>query len=391
MKTITRFRKEIAGNLTIPFPRFSEAVAYTIRHFAGEDECAVIMREKGDAIEAIREEDGGDPACAGEKLADWLPVIADCAFKFSDRNDGKIVPKKYRSWMLMPVPMKKEPFLAILIARRQGRFSNEEKMAARDLGEFFTQELKDVRSRNRKAAAIADETRHRILLRTQTSLDRKMAESAEIARAVDYSACAGSDMGQSYRTVDGTTIACVCDVTADDIDRQMALVYLDTWFSILSQTSLDAKSMLQRLNADMIRRTAECYASVALARYCKRDSLVEIAGTGSATAFFFSHDTMDIRAFTFGAAAGIKKDVETEPAALAVRPGDIVCLCTDGLTETKKANGDLFGADAIGDIVRRNYYLSAKELASKILRSVEETAEQGINTDDRTVQVLKIE
>jgi sigma-B regulation protein RsbU (phosphoserine phosphatase) len=100
---------------------------------------------------------------------------------------------------------------------------------------------------------------------------------------------------------------------------------------------------------------------------------------------------MDIRSFTFGAAAGIKKDIETETAALVVRPGDVVCLCTDGLTETKKANGDLFGADAIGEIVRRNYFLSAKELANKILRSVEETAEQGINTDDRTVQILKIE
>jgi len=180
-------------------------------------------------------------------------------------------------------------------------------------------------------------------------------------------------------------------VTASDTERQTGLVYLDTWFSILSQTSLDVQGMLSRLNTDMVKRVAECYASVAVLKYSKSAARVEIAGTGSASAFYFSHDDMSVRTFSFGPAAGIRKELPVTGTQLAVKAGDILCLCSDGLTETRKSNGDLHGTETLAELVRRNYFLSADDLARHLLKAVSEAGAAGLNTDDRTLQILKIE
>ncbi|HOT61792.1 MAG TPA: SpoIIE family protein phosphatase, partial [Treponemataceae bacterium] len=77
--------------------------------------------------------------------------------------------------------------------------------------------------------------------------------------------------------------------------------------------------------------------------------------------------------------------------SLVSRPGDAVCVYSVGVSGAKKRNGELFGDEAVVDIVRKGYYLSAADLASTVLRAVSEREERGANADDRTVQVLKIE
>lgn len=293
--------------------------------------------------------------------------------------------------MFIPIASKKGVLCAFIIVRERGKFSAEEETAARDLGTFFAQSLRDLRLRNRKINSLADETRHRMLLRTQSSLDRRQGDFPGFHRGVDYSACTGSDMGQMYRIGEDAILACVCDLTADDQDRQSGLIYLDTWFSILAQTSLGIGAMLTRLNADMAKRTSECYASIGLVRYNKKTGQTEIGGSGSAIICHFSHETMTTKIYEFATATGVKSDVEPTTHSIATKAGDIIALCTDGLAGIRRSGGELFGAEAIGELVRRNYFLSAEDLVKKVLASVAEASEKGVNTDDRTIQILKVE
>ncbi len=369
---------------------FTEALARSIPHFADGDGWFVASFSDEDRPAIVSPEEAA-PFLAEEGMKALSDAFAAAKPRVENRNDGSLVRKKFRSWAFVPAIAKKKTLCAAIIVRERGSFSVDEQNALRDLSAFLTQELRDARARNKKANGLSEETRHRLLLRTQSSLERKESSFPGFARAIDFGAGTGSDMAQLYRQGEDVALACACDVTADDHERHAGLIYLDTWFAILAQTSLSVRPMLSRLNIDMQKRSNECYASVAVAKYDRRARTVELGGMGSAIACVFDHAQMTARVHEFGTACGIQSDDEPFTTTFAVKPGDIVALCTDGLAASRKSGGGLIGAETISELVRRNYFLSANDLAQKILTGVAEAAEKGVNADDRTVEVLKIE
>lgn len=391
LETIARFEREIGETVSVSGQAFSDAVFRSFTHFAEENHYAMVQRQKdsGNLITVLTDSAGdifatAEPAILDGFLGEKKPVCVAA-------NDGSIVHGKYRSWMSVPILARKETLIAIMMARKSGKFHKSELKAAELLGDFFTQRLHEIRVRNKKVKALSDDVRHKILLHTQTTLGREQSSWDGHSTAIDYSACTGSDVASSCRFGEDSLLLYTADVTADDTERQTGLIYLDTWFSILSQTSLDARGMLQRLNSDMVKRKAECYASIALIRYMKRQEKMEIAGCGNIGAVFFCHETMESQVLDFGPAAGISNDTDMKMRIQPVKSGDIVCAFTDGISGTRKRNGDLFGSEAVAEIIRKNYFLSAEELAKKILSTVQDREEKDINADDRTLQILKIE
>jgi len=391
MKTIIQFEREIAGTVSITGTVFCEALSRSFAHFSGDDSFAVIQRSK-DSIQKIPlvSEKGESVFLPGD-LSIWDDALKANEFASIKENDGSLVNRKFKSWMFIPIPVKKETFIAVVIARRKGHFDNVEIKAGRELREYFTQTLRNTRAKNKKTSAIADEARHGILLKTQRDLCIKQCEYQGLAHVIDFESRTGSDLAQAWKTGDESLLFCACDLTASDMERQAGLIYLSTWFSILAQTSLGAKDMMNRLNVDMVKREAECYAAIALIRYMRKSGNAEISGCGNATVVYFNHDTMDARTFEFGPASGISAENGIRTYSVAAKSGDIICAYTDGISGTKKRNGELFGDSSVCEIVKKNYFLSAQDLASRIFAVLKEKEEKGVNADDRSLQVLKIE
>ena len=391
MKTIIQFEREIAGTVSITGSSFCEALSRSFAHLSLDDSFAVILRSK-DSIQKIPllSEKGESVFLPGD-LSIWDDTLKANKFAAIKENDGSLVNKRFKSWMLIPIPVKKETFIGVVIARKKGVFHATEIRVGQELRDYFTQTLRNIRAKNKKTSTIADDARHGILLKTQGDLCLRQSEYQGLARIIDFQSRTGSDIAQEWKTGDENLLVCACDITASDMERQAGLIYLSTWFSILAQTSLGAKDIMHRLNIDMVRREAECYAAIALIRYTRNSGNAEISGCGNATVVYFNHDTMDARPFEFGPAAGISAENGIRTYSVAAKSGDILCTFTDGISGTKKRNGDLFGDSGVCEIVKKNYFLSAQDLASKIFAVLGEKEERGINTDDRTLQVLKIE
>jgi hypothetical protein len=391
LKTASYFEKQIAEDGALNGQRFAEAVHSSFVHFAGGDSHVVIQRpsEGLKKLAVYAGAEGSPLAC--DELAKWEHLLQGNVPRFFQGEETALVGTKWRSWAVIPVAAKKKAHLAILILRERGRFHENERKAASELSALLSYSLRSIRSTNRKASAVAEETRHRMLLRVQADLGRDIPDSTHTSRTLDYSAGTGSDTAGFIAGPEGNILQYVCDVTADDAERMTGLVFLDSWFSIFSQTSLDARAMLFRLNNDLRRRATECYSSVVAVRYQKSAARVEIAGCGNICVVYFSHTEMSVRVFEFGTAAGIRSDADVVSAVLGVQSGDIICTCTDGISGTRKRNGDLYGNEAVAETVRKYYFLSAMELGEKILGAVHEKEEKGVNADDRTVTVLKIE
>jgi sigma-B regulation protein RsbU (phosphoserine phosphatase) len=74
-----------------------------------------------------------------------------------------------------------------------------------------------------------------------------------------------------------------------------------------------------------------------------------------------------------------------------IRPGDVVVLYTDGITEAMNERGDLFGDAALAEVVAHHHMLDAGGIRERVLREVRAFVGQAEPHDDMTLIVLKLD
>jgi sigma-B regulation protein RsbU (phosphoserine phosphatase) len=70
-----------------------------------------------------------------------------------------------------------------------------------------------------------------------------------------------------------------------------------------------------------------------------------------------------------------------------LRPGDLLCMYTDGIIEATDGKDREFGLERLLKVVRQNRELSAKEIGREVLAQVAKWGRAG--QDDRTVVIVK--
>jgi sigma-B regulation protein RsbU (phosphoserine phosphatase) len=73
-----------------------------------------------------------------------------------------------------------------------------------------------------------------------------------------------------------------------------------------------------------------------------------------------------------------------------IRPGDLVVLYTDGITEAMDAEGELFGDAALARVLAANHHLEVAGIRERVLREVRAFVGDAEPHDDMTMIVLKI-
>jgi phosphoserine phosphatase len=84
-------------------------------------------------------------------------------------------------------------------------------------------------------------------------------------------------------------------------------------------------------------------------------------------------------------------DVETTGAAgvLALAPGDILALISDGIYEYGNQERELFGDARVAEVLSRHHALPLPELTAKLLAAVTEFAGGAVQNDDITLVLLR--
>jgi sigma-B regulation protein RsbU (phosphoserine phosphatase) len=80
---------------------------------------------------------------------------------------------------------------------------------------------------------------------------------------------------------------------------------------------------------------------------------------------------------------------EFEQKDVFLEPGDKLFLYTDGLTEAKDENGELFGTQRLIKILQENNWLSGENLFQKILDEIKEYSKNPNTDDDITMMLLE--
>ena len=91
-----------------------------------------------------------------------------------------------------------------------------------------------------------------------------------------------------------------------------------------------------------------------------------------------------------GLALGVLEDViYDEYTTASLRPGEIVVLGTDGITETRNTEGRLFGKQRLMEVVRKNADQPAASILETCLRKVRDFRAGHPQEDDETLVIIK--
>lgn len=87
-----------------------------------------------------------------------------------------------------------------------------------------------------------------------------------------------------------------------------------------------------------------------------------------------------------GLLMGIKTDVCFEEKICRVEAGDILILCTDGITEAENATGELFGTSRLCRVIAEHYERHPKEIMAAVFQELTPFT----LTDDVAIIIFKI-
>ncbi len=92
-----------------------------------------------------------------------------------------------------------------------------------------------------------------------------------------------------------------------------------------------------------------------------------------------------------GAAIGLVEAFEFKPGSIALSPGDVLLLYTDGVTEARDLQGEEFGSQRLVEFVRQQSGASAADLVRELRRWLQEFTQGRPLDDDTTIIACKVE
>jgi hypothetical protein len=89
------------------------------------------------------------------------------------------------------------------------------------------------------------------------------------------------------------------------------------------------------------------------------------------------------------AALGLTPDTEYAEQSLSMEPGDMLFVFSDGLTEARNSSGEFFGEKRVVDMLQGSDAVSAAELGSEILETVQQFTGHSRPSDDLSLIIMK--
>jgi sigma-B regulation protein RsbU (phosphoserine phosphatase) len=79
-----------------------------------------------------------------------------------------------------------------------------------------------------------------------------------------------------------------------------------------------------------------------------------------------------------------------ESTSVAVRPGDLLCIYTDGVTEAESPSGEQFGEDRLADVLRGVARAHPRDAIATVQQSVRDWRGDREPGDDLTLLALRV-
>lgn len=171
-----------------------------------------------------------------------------------------------------------------------------------------------------------------------------------------------------------------------------ALLMANLQANLRSQSAIameHPQRFLQSVNQLFSENTTDsAYATLFFGEYDDRSQRLRYANCGHYSPILLRQDDTVERLNSTGTVLGLFCEWDCAVEECTIRPGDLLALYTDGITEAFSSDGEEFGEQRLIELLRRNRNQTAKGMLAEILEEVQAFSENK-QSDDITLIVAK--
>jgi serine phosphatase RsbU (regulator of sigma subunit) len=202
----------------------------------------------------------------------------------------------------------------------------------------------------------------------------------------------GGDFYDWKRLADGRWAVVLADVTGHGIGPAILAAVCRAYSRASFNERDNLETILKNINQSFAEDlTPERFATFVGVVCEEGDDQVELVSAGHGPLFVYSSETkscqyIDSQALPLGIMPVLP---EVRPIKIAMMPGDILFLITDGFFEWENKNGEEFGVDRLVQIFNQNSHREPEIIIAELYESVMRFAEGTIQKDDLTAVLIK--
>lgn len=200
----------------------------------------------------------------------------------------------------------------------------------------------------------------------------------------------GGDYFDFIPTGDGRLAIAVADVSGKGLPASLLMANLQA--TLRSQILLNPPphECLARANRLLFRSTSpEKFATLFYGILDIQRNLLDFCNAGHTPPLLFLGHTPPRRLDTGGLILGILEDASYMHDNVELKPGNVLVICSDGVTEAISPEGEFYGEERLVDLIQRDQNLSAARLLDSIIADVDAFAAGSQHADDITLVVVK--
>jgi len=200
----------------------------------------------------------------------------------------------------------------------------------------------------------------------------------------------GGDFYAVLPLEDGCVGLAIADVAGKGIPAATLAARTRYLLEALALDGRDPADVLTRLNAALVSDAGtNLFVSVYYAVFAPARGVLRSASAGHLPPILLRTGALAPSPLdTAGVLLGILPGARYQSRETAVRPGDVLVLYTDGITEARRADGELFGDQRLAAAVAAARDGTPEEIADAVMDAVAEWAGAG-QRDDRALAVIR--
>jgi len=297
--------------------------------------------------------------------------------------------------LCVPLVVKSELKGVLTIFNKRGAagFSDEDQRLLAIIAVQSSQVIETARLYEEEKAFVKMQEEVRLASKIQTELLPKTTptiEGYEIAGTSIPAQVVGGDYFDFIPIDDQRTAICLGDVTGKGLPASLLMANLQATLRGQSFLSSSPKDCLLRSNKLLYHSTSpEKFATLFYASLDSRNHLLSYSNAGHDFPFHFSGSETPNRLKSGGLMLGAFEDFAFEEDTVSMKPGDLVVISSDGISEAMNSNLEQFGEGRLQTVIRENRSASPQALIDTIVAAVRTHAGDQPQSDDMTLIVLK--
>jgi len=180
------------------------------------------------------------------------------------------------------------------------------------------------------------------------------------------------------------------DVSGHGIGPALQMTKVSSTARVLARMGMSLPDIVGELNRELCESLPEgSFVSLFMAEINLSEGTIAYIGAGHESILVRSNGSVCRLTSTHPVLGVFSSFKSLQTTSIAIHPGDILLLLTDGVTESMNSTQMLFGMPRVGEIVSQHRHLTSQKIIDALLMAVEEFVGGRIQKDDTTVVAVK--